>query len=131
MKWGKDHCLSQAKEEGWLDSLREQVRSHPWHVRMRAYAAHWTQEWSRSRALPYPSFRQWEQAAEEVRQSRPRPRRVRGPSRDKSPSRVANGLVLVARRDSLVALFDMSEERVAADLAAAICALSDDSRVLA
>ena len=64
MKWGKDHCLSQAKEEGWLDLLLEQVRSHPWHVRMRAYAAHWTKEWSRSRALPYPSFHQWEQAAE-------------------------------------------------------------------
>ena len=64
MKWGKEHCVSQAKEEGWLDSLREQVRSHPWHVRMRTYAAHWTKEWSRSRALPYPSFQQWEQAAE-------------------------------------------------------------------
>ncbi len=64
MKWGKDHCLSQAREEGWLDSLLEQVRSHPRHVRMRAYAAHWTKEWSRSRALPYPSFHQWEQAAE-------------------------------------------------------------------
>jgi hypothetical protein len=64
MKWGKDHCLSQAKVEGWLDSLREQVRSHPWHVRMRAYAANLTQESPRNRALPYPSFHQWEQAAE-------------------------------------------------------------------
>ena len=64
MKWGKDHCLSQAREEGWLDLLLEQVRSHPWHVRMQAYATHWTKEWSRSRALPYPSFHQWEQAAE-------------------------------------------------------------------
>jgi len=64
MKWGKDHCLSHAREEGWLDLLLEQVRSHPWHVRMRAYAAHWSKEWSRTRALPYPSFRQWKQAAE-------------------------------------------------------------------
>jgi len=64
-KWGEDHCLSQAKEEGWIDTLLEQVRSHPWHVRMRAYAAHLRQEWSRNRALPYPTFGQWEQAAEE------------------------------------------------------------------
>ncbi len=64
MKWGKDHCLLEAKEEGWLDSLLEQARSHPWHVRMRAYTAHVTKEWSRNPALPYPSFHQWEQAAE-------------------------------------------------------------------
>jgi hypothetical protein len=63
VKRGKDHCLSQATEEGWLDLLLEQVHSHPWHVRMRAYAAHWSKESSRSRALPYPSFHQWEQAA--------------------------------------------------------------------
>jgi hypothetical protein len=62
-KRGWDHCLSQAKEEGWLDPLLEQVRSHPWHVRMRAYAAHFTKERSQSRVLPYPSFHQWEQAA--------------------------------------------------------------------
>lgn len=64
MKWGKDHCLSQAREEGWLDHLLEQVRSHPWRARMQAYATHWTEEWSRSRALSYPSLYQWEQAAE-------------------------------------------------------------------
>ena len=65
MNWGKDHCLSQAKEEGWLDSLLEQVRSHAWHVRMRAYATHLAKELSRNRAVPFPSFRQWEQAAGE------------------------------------------------------------------
>jgi hypothetical protein len=71
MQWGNEHCVSQAREEGWIDSLREQVRSHPWHVRMRAYAAHLTQEWSRNRALPYPSFGQWEQAAEEYVKAEP------------------------------------------------------------
>jgi hypothetical protein len=64
MKWGKHHCLAQAREEGWLDSLLEQVRSHPWHVRMNAYTTHWAKEWPRSRALPYPSYSQWGQAAE-------------------------------------------------------------------
>jgi len=64
MKWGKDQCLAQAREEGWLDSLLEQVHSHPRHMRMQAYATHWTKEWSRSHALPYPSYSQWGQAAE-------------------------------------------------------------------
>ena len=64
MKWGKDQCLLRATEEGWLDTLLEQARSHPWHVRMQAYATHLTKDWSRSRALAYPSFHQWERAAE-------------------------------------------------------------------
>jgi hypothetical protein len=64
MKWGKDHCLAQAREEGWLGLLLDQVHSHPRHVRMHAYATHWTKEWSRSHALPYPSYSQWGQAAE-------------------------------------------------------------------
>jgi hypothetical protein len=64
MKWGKDEYLSRAKEDGWLDLLREQVRLHPWHVRIRAYAKHFAREWSRKPALPYPSFHQWERAAE-------------------------------------------------------------------
>jgi hypothetical protein len=64
INWGKDHCLEHAREEGWLDSLLEQVHSHPRHVRMQAYATHWTKEWSRSQPLPYPSYSQWGQAAE-------------------------------------------------------------------
>jgi len=65
LKVGNDRFLAQAREEGFLGNLMEQVRSHPWHVRMRAYALCWKKEWSqRPRpALPYPSFRQWEQAA--------------------------------------------------------------------
>jgi hypothetical protein len=31
---------------------------------MQAYATHWTEEWSGSRALSYPSRYQWERAAE-------------------------------------------------------------------
>jgi hypothetical protein len=64
MKWGKDDCLARAKEGGWLDLLREQVRLHPWQVRMQAYAKHFAREWSRKPALPYPSFHQWQRAAE-------------------------------------------------------------------
>jgi hypothetical protein len=64
MKWGKDECLSRANEVGWLDLLLEQVRLHPWRVRMQAYAKHFARERSRTPALPYPSFHQWEGAAE-------------------------------------------------------------------
>jgi hypothetical protein len=64
MKWGEEHCLSQAREEGWLDLLREQVRSDPSHVRLQAYSAHISKDWTRSGELPYPSFHQWRQAAE-------------------------------------------------------------------
>jgi hypothetical protein len=60
---GNDHFLSRARQEGWFGNLLEQVRSHPWHVRMHAYAARWNKEWTRSPALPYPSLRRWQQAA--------------------------------------------------------------------
>jgi hypothetical protein len=71
MRCGKDRCISQAKKEGWLDTLLEQVRSHPWRVRMRAYGSHLTKEWSQTGTLPYPSFFQWRQAAETYVKSNP------------------------------------------------------------
>src|SRR5207253_3580498 len=61
--WGKEHFLSQAREAGWVDSLLEQARCHPWHVRTHAFAARWTKEWIVSHSLPYPSLREWERAA--------------------------------------------------------------------
>ncbi|HEV2616631.1 MAG TPA: hypothetical protein VGU63_08500 [Candidatus Acidoferrales bacterium] len=63
-KRGKKHCLSEAKQAGWLDGLLERARSDPWHVRMASYAKHWNKEWSRNPAPRYPSFRQWQDAAE-------------------------------------------------------------------
>lgn len=63
VKVGDDRFLSEAREEGWLSNLVEHVRSHPWHVRMHAYAARWEKEWTGSRTLPYLSLREWEQAA--------------------------------------------------------------------
>jgi hypothetical protein len=63
MRAGNDHFLSQARQEGWLSNLLEQVRSHPWHVRMHAFAARWKQHCTQSSLLPYPSLREWERAA--------------------------------------------------------------------
>jgi len=129
MKRGKDQCLLRATGEGWLDTLLEQARAHPWHVRMQAYATHLTKDWSWSRALPYPSFLQWDGVPKDS--LRPIPALPPGSlSCDKSPSRIANALLLDARRPSLITPFDMSEERVPANLATTFCALSDDSRVL-
>lgn len=63
-KWKREHCLRQAQEEGWLGSLIGQVRIHPWHVRMRAYASQESKRRSRNRAFLYPSFLHWQQKAE-------------------------------------------------------------------
>ncbi len=63
MKAASDHLLSQARQEGWLSNLLEQVRSHPWHVRLHAYAACWRRDWTQSPAPPYLFLRQWKQAA--------------------------------------------------------------------
>jgi hypothetical protein len=62
--WSKDHCLSEAKKAGWLDSLLRRVRSHPRHVRIVAYGRFWAKDWSRNCPQPYLSFREWRQAAD-------------------------------------------------------------------
>jgi hypothetical protein len=64
LRWGKGHCLSEAKQAGWLDSLLQGVRFHPRHARLVAYGKHWARERSRNRTRPYPSFREWRQAAD-------------------------------------------------------------------
>lgn len=68
-EWGKHHCLSEAKEEGWLDTLLQRVRSHPRHVRVVAYGKHWAKE---NRPQRYPSFRQWRQAADRYIEAGPK-----------------------------------------------------------
>jgi hypothetical protein len=62
-RYGKNRFLSEAKKAGWLDFLLERVPSHPWRVRIMAYDKHWRKERPWSRALAYPSFHQWRQAA--------------------------------------------------------------------
>ena len=58
--WGKDHVLSKAKEEGWLDYVLRQKEIHPRHVRLVDYAAAWCKSRRRNTALPYPYLRQWQ-----------------------------------------------------------------------
>ncbi len=58
--WGKDHVLSHAKRDGWLDCVLRQVRIHPLHIRMVDYAAFCCKSGLGNDALPYPSFRQWQ-----------------------------------------------------------------------
>jgi len=64
MAWGRDHCLLEPKQAGWLESFLQRVRFHPRHVRLLAYGKHWAKEWPRNRTRLYPSFRQWELAAD-------------------------------------------------------------------
>lgn len=64
IRWGKRHCLMEPKQAGWIDLLLQGVRFHPRYVRFMAYGKHWAKERSRNRARPYPSFREWRQAAD-------------------------------------------------------------------
>jgi len=62
--WGKEHVLSQAKKERWVDHVLSQARIHPRHVRMVDYTALWCKARLGITRLPYPSPRQWRRNAE-------------------------------------------------------------------
>jgi len=69
--WGRDHILSRANKEGWLECVLRQVRIQPFHVRMVDYAALCCKSGLGNDALPYPSLRQWQRDMEGyVRESR-------------------------------------------------------------
>ena len=69
--WGKDHVLSHAKKEGWLDLVLRQARIHPRHVRMSDYARLWGGSRAENPPSPHPSFGEWRKEAESyVRTSR-------------------------------------------------------------
>lgn len=70
--WGRDHCLSEPRRAGWLESFLRQIRFHPRHTRLLAYGKHWAKDWSRNRGRHYPSFRQWELAADRYVTARPK-----------------------------------------------------------
>ena len=61
--WGKDHVLSKARKEGWLNCVLRQVRIHPLHVRMVDWAAFWSKSRLANTAVPYPPLRQWRRDA--------------------------------------------------------------------
>lgn len=64
IKWGKDHCLGEAREADWKELLLKRAQSHPLPVRLVWYGKHWAREQSRSAARSYPSFREWRRAAD-------------------------------------------------------------------
>jgi len=69
--WGKDHVLSHARKEGWLDFVLRQARIHPRHVRMSDYARLWDGSRAENSTSPHPSFGEWRKEAESyVRTSR-------------------------------------------------------------
>jgi len=69
--WGRDHILSRANKEGWLECVLRQVRIQPFHVRMVDYAALCCKSGLGNDALPYPSLRHWQRDMEGyVRESR-------------------------------------------------------------
>jgi len=62
--WGKDHVLTRAKSEGWLDRVLPQTEIHPRHVRLAKFSALCCKSWLENSELPYPSLRQWRRDAE-------------------------------------------------------------------
>jgi len=62
--WGKDHVLTRAKSEGWLDRVLPQTEIHPRHVRLAKFSALCCKSWLENPELRYPSLRQWQRDAE-------------------------------------------------------------------
>jgi hypothetical protein len=62
--WGKDHVLSQAKKEDWLNLILRQVSIHPRHVRMADYVRLCYRSRADNNASSHPSFREWQKDEE-------------------------------------------------------------------
>jgi hypothetical protein len=58
--WGKDHVLSQAKKEDWLNLVLRQVSIHPRHVRMADYVRLCYRSRADNAASSHPSFGKWQ-----------------------------------------------------------------------
>jgi hypothetical protein len=62
--WVDDHFFSGAKKQGWLGIVVRQARNDPRHARLAEFCKRWNKSWFQSPAIAYPSFRQWERAAD-------------------------------------------------------------------
>lgn len=61
----KQRVLRDTKAEGCLDCFMEWARSHPRQVRLMVCGKLWTKEQPEKRVRYYPSFRQWNQTADQ------------------------------------------------------------------
>ena len=57
--WISDHHFSDAKKEGWFDSLLSRAGDHPRAIRTIEYADHCEETWGPRLPEPYPSFEEW------------------------------------------------------------------------
>ena len=64
MTWIEDHFFSEAKKEGWFETVLQQARTHPRYARMVEYWQRWSKTRSQNPTTPYPSFGQWRRAAD-------------------------------------------------------------------
>jgi hypothetical protein len=67
----KQGVLRDAKAEGCLHGFMEWVRSHPRQVRLMVCGKLWTKEQPEKRVRYYPSFRQWNRAADQFMKAKP------------------------------------------------------------
>jgi hypothetical protein len=68
----KQRFLRDAKLEGCLDGFMEWVRSHPRQVRLMVCGKLWTKEQPEKRVRYYPSFREWNQTADQYMEAKPK-----------------------------------------------------------
>lgn len=65
MAWIADHFFVEAKSEGWLDAVLMSVRDHPRAIRTMEYWDHCDGIWASGLPVPYPSFEDWRQRADQ------------------------------------------------------------------
>jgi hypothetical protein len=62
--WIEDHEFAGAKKRGWFVVILYHTRLHPRHARVIDYWHDWEARWTNERSNRYPSFSQWQRAAD-------------------------------------------------------------------
>jgi hypothetical protein len=64
LAWIDDHFFSEARKQGWFETVVDQARNDPHHARIVEFYKRWNKSWSQNSAIAYPSFGQWRRAAD-------------------------------------------------------------------
>jgi hypothetical protein len=64
LAWIDDHFFSEARKQGWFETVVDQARNDPRHTRLVEFWKRWNKSWSQNPAVAYPSFGEWRRAAD-------------------------------------------------------------------
>jgi hypothetical protein len=64
LRWIKEHCFSEALDEGWFEAILYLAGMHPRAIRTQEYADYCDELWGADLSQPYPSFAEWRRAAD-------------------------------------------------------------------